>query len=177
MDWEAIIDYVGVPAIFKDIHSGGRQFASRVHDVDELIQRYDESGNRTTILQEIIRSDDHHHAFVTGLDNVMILHYSYANGAYLPGILAKDEGVGKKLAQDASQITQLSGYDVNMVEFVVQADKIFVINSTNPSPDIDHQIMTNEQFNWCVEKTAVLTIKRALRPLRQHTPFATSSEN
>ena len=47
MDWQAIIDYIGSPAIFKDVRSGGRRFAHRVNNVEELIQRYDESGTRT----------------------------------------------------------------------------------------------------------------------------------
>ena len=54
MDWEGIIDYVGVPAIFKEILSGGRRLSFRVRSVDELIQRYDESGSRTMILQEVV---------------------------------------------------------------------------------------------------------------------------
>ncbi|MBP6786750.1 MAG: hypothetical protein KA170_04110, partial [Candidatus Promineofilum sp.] len=57
MDWQAIIDYIGSPAIFKDVRSGGRRFAHRVNNVEELIQRYDESGTRTMILQQVIQSD------------------------------------------------------------------------------------------------------------------------
>ncbi len=171
MDWEAIIEYVGVPAIFKDVHSGGRQFAARVHNVDELIQRYDESGFRTTILQQLIDSNDHLHAFVIGQQAVMILHYSQTGGTYLPGILTKDEGWGKQLADDALRISQQCQYDVNMVEFVVKGDDVYVISSSNPAPDIDRQLMTAEQFNWCVREMAKLVIERAQRPLPPHLPF------
>lgn len=172
MDWEQIIEYVGVPAIYKDIHSGGRQFASRVHNVDELIQRYDESGTRTTILQQIIDSDDHLHAFVVGNSNVMILRYSQEKGAYLRGMISKEEGIGSKLAQVALQITEICGYDINMVEFVVSEEQIYVINNTNPAPDIDLTLMRSDQFNWCVEKMAGLAMERAERPLPQQIPFS-----
>lgn len=171
MDWEAIINYVGVPAIFKDVYSGGRQFASRVHNVDELIQRYDESGTRTTVLQQIIDSTDHLHAFVIGQQDVMILHYSQATGAYLPGILTKDEGLGKRLAEDAQRITQVYQYDINMVEFVVKDNNVFVINNTNPAPDIDRRLMTGEQFEWCVQKIVQVAIARGQRPLPQQALF------
>jgi glutathione synthase/RimK-type ligase-like ATP-grasp enzyme len=171
MDWEAIIAYVGVPAIFKDIHSGGRQFASRVHNVDELIQHYDESGTRTTILQQLIETDNQLHAFVIGQQEVMVLHYSHANGAYLPGILSKEDGWGKELAETARRITQVYGYDVNMVEFVVKNDTVYVINTTNPAPDIDRNLLTAEQFDWCVRKMAAMAVERALRPLSQPIPF------
>lgn len=172
MNWEQIIEYVGVPAIYKDIHSGGRQFASRVHNVDELIQRYDESGYRTTVLQQIIDSDDHLHAFVIGHEDVMILRYSTEKGTYLRGIISKEEGIGQKLADDALQITKISGYDINMVEFVVDNDQIFVINSTNPAPDIDHSLMRPDQFEWCIQKMSALVIERAKRPLPQQIPFS-----
>lgn len=171
MDWDAIIAYVGVPAIFKDIHSGGRQFASRVHNVDELIQRYDESNTRTTVLQEIVASTDNLHAFVIGQQDVMILHYSHANGTYLPGFLATDEGLGQKLAESARRITQIYQYDVNMVEFVVKNENIYVINNTNPVPDIDRRMMSGEQFGWCIRKMAQWAIERGQRPLPQENPF------
>jgi hypothetical protein len=172
MDWEAIIDYVGVPAIFKDIHSGGRQFATRVHNVDELIQRYDESGTRTTVLQQIIDSNDHLHAFVIGQESVMILRYSHASGAYLPGILSKEEGWGKQLAEDALIISQQVHYDVNLVEFVVKGEDVYVIASSNPTPDIDRQLMSAEQFDWCIRKMVALAVERAHRPLPLQLPFA-----
>jgi hypothetical protein len=177
MDWEAIVNYVGVPAIYKDIHSGGRLFASRVHNVDELLQYYDESGTRTTVLQEVIDSEDHLHAFVIGQKDVLILHYSQSGRTYLPGVVAKDEGVGQQLAEAALKITQVYQYDLNMVEFVVKKDVIYVINGTNPVPDIDKQLMTAEQFNWCVQKTAALAIDRALRPLPQHTPLTNLNQD
>lgn len=174
MDWEAIIEYVGVPAIFKDIHSGGRQFAARVHNVDELIQRYDESGFRTTILQQIIDSNDHLHAFVVGQEAVMILRYSQAGGAYLPGVLSKETGWGQQLAEDARRITRLYRYDMNMVEFVVQGNDVYVIAASNPAPDIDRQLMTAEQFNWCVNQMVAIAIERVQRPLPTITPFTAS---
>lgn len=177
MDWEAIIQYVGVPAVFKDIYIGGRQFASRVHNVDELIQRYDESGTRTTVLQEIIESDDHLHAFVIGRNQVMILHYVQTSGTYRPGMLSQEKGLGAELAGYARKITQIYEYDINMVEFVLQKETIYVINSTNPAPDIDRQLMTQEQFTWCVNHMAELAISRAKRPLPQTIPFTLHKED
>lgn len=177
MDWEAIIQYVGVPAIFKDIHSGGRQFAARVHNVDELIQRYDESGSRTTVLQQIIDSNDHLHAFIMGQEAVMILRYSHTSGTYLPGILSKEAGWGKQLAEDALRLTRHYQYDVNMVEFVVKGEEVYVITSSNPAPDIDRQLMSAEQFNWCVRQMVTMVIGRAQRPLSPQTPFSPRNIN
>ncbi|WP_420642480.1 ATP-grasp domain-containing protein [Candidatus Leptofilum sp.] len=167
MDWQAIIDFVGVPAIFKDNQARGRRGVARVHNVDELIQQYDESGSRTKILQQIIESDQHVHSFVIGQENVLSLNYSVKNGRYQQMTLDNDSELGKQLATDALRITQAYQYDINMVEFVIKDEVAYVINGTYPTPDIDLALMNEEQFLWLVSQIAALAIKRAKRPLPQ----------
>ena len=168
MKWKEIIEYVGVPAIFKDIHSGGRRQVHRVTNVDELLQHYDESGIRTTLLQQLIESDIHIHCFVFGQEHVLALRYSLKNGRYLPDSIPQDDETGKKLCDSARKLTQAYQYDINMVEFVIQGETTFVINSTNPSPVIDLHLMTPEQFNWCVQQSVAIVLERTKRPLPQH---------
>lgn len=171
MDWDAIIKYVGVPAIFKDNHSGGRRAAYRVHNVDELIQRYDESGTRTKILQQVIESDMHIHCFVIGQEVALCLSYSIEDGRYKPEILSNENDQNRRIVQDALKITRAYGYDINMVEFVIKDDEAFVINGTNPTPDIDKELMTEEQFDWCVQSVVQMAIQRAQNPLPQYAIF------
>lgn len=171
MDWQGIIDYVGVPAIFKDLRSGGRRQVHRVHNVDELIQRYDESGTQTTILQEVLAAEAHIHAFVVSETAVLLLHYAPDEGRYLPGILSNETERNQTLAESARRLTQAYGYDINMVEFVIKDGDPFVINSTNPAPVIDRHLLTPEQFDWLVSATVNLAIERAKRPLSQQVVF------
>ncbi len=168
MHWDEIINYVGVPAIFKDIHSGGRRPVHRVSNVDELLQRYDESGIRTTILQQLIESDIHIHCFVFGQKNVLALRYSLKDGRYLPDTYAQDDPTCMKLTENALKISRTYQYDINMVEFVLQDDTIYVINGTNPTPEINLQLMTKEQFDWCVQQSVEIAVERAKRPFSQH---------
>lgn len=167
MNWQAIIDYVGVPAIFKNNNSGGRQETHRVHNVDELIEWYDESGTRTKILQQVIESDTHVHSFVAGHEEVMSLRFSIEENQYKPEIISNEDTLGASLAEAALRISKAYQYDVNMVEFVISNDEIYVINGTNPAPQISGILMTAAQFNWCVDEVAQVTIDRALRPLPQ----------
>lgn len=171
MNWEKIIEYVGVPAIFKDIHSGGRRPVYRVSNVDDLLTRYDESSTRTKILQQVIDSDTHIHGFVIGQEAVLMLRYSLANGRYLPGIVTIDDSFDRDLTQDAIAITKAYGYDINMVEFVVKDGKTYIINGNNPAPDINRSLMSAEQFDWCVDETVKMVIDRAKRPLAQQNIF------
>lgn len=177
MDWQAIIDYVGVPAIFKDNVATGRRGVHRVHNVDELIQRYDESSTRTKILQQIIESDEHVHCFVIGQEKVLSLPYSLKHGRYQQNILSAEEGKGKQLAEDARRITRAYQYDINMVEFVIKEGTAYVINATYPTPDIDLTLMTESQFEWLVKETAALAIERAERPLPQTGIFHRAENN
>ena len=172
MDWQAIIDYVGVPAIFKDNKATGRRGVARVHNVDELIQRYDESSTRTKILQQIIESDQHVHSFVIGQEKVLSLNYSVKHGRYQQNILDNNSPLGQTLAKDALRITRAYQYDINMVEFVIKDDIAYVINGTYPAPDINQTLLTEEQFQWFVVEIAALAIDRAKRPLPQTGVFS-----
>lgn len=165
MDWAGIIDYVGVPAIFKDVSVGGRRLVYRVHNVDELIQRYDESGTRTMILQQVIESDVHIHAFVIGQERVQLLRYSLKDGRYLADVIDAQSKKGQALVQAALTLTKTFGYDINMVEFVVQGETAYVINSTNPAPIIDKKLMQDDYFEWCVQETVTMALNRLQRPL------------
>lgn len=167
MDWQAIIDYVGVPAIFKDNHTGGRPETYRVHNIDELLNWYDESGTHTTILQQLIPADNHYHAFVVGQSSVMVLEYVPEDGRYRPDPLPQKHGLGKQLADDAVKITQIYEYDINMIEFVVHNDKIYVVNGSNPAPEISNALMSVDQFNWCLKETVQTAVQRALHPASQ----------
>lgn len=168
MDWQGIIDYVGVPAIFKDVRSGGRRQAVRVHSVEELIKRYDESGSRTMILQQLIDTEMHIHSFVIGQEQTLLLRYDQGDGRYLPGVISTEDEIGQTLRRASLTLTRAYQYDINMVEFVLEEDgEPCVINSTNPAPVINRTLMTGEQFNWLVAAAADLVISRAKRPLPQ----------
>lgn len=161
MDWNEIINYVGVPAIFKDIKNGGRRAVYRVDNVDDLILYYEQSGTRTAILQQIIESETHIHSFVIGQEKVLHLHYSLAERAYLPQIGLNDPEKEAKLTEQALKITKAYHYDINMVEFVMREDEIFVINGTNPAPEMNTKLMTAEQFSWCVDETVELVVNKS----------------
>lgn len=171
MDWQGIIDYVGVPAIFKNISSGGRHAVHRVHNVDELIQRYDESGTLTMILQQILAAEQHIHCFVLGREFVMALQFLPEDGRYHPDILPLDNPLGQQLVHQSLTLTRAYGYDVNMVEFVRQDDQLYVINCTNPAPVMSQELMTPAQMDRCVDEFARVAIERAKRPYPQRSIF------
>src|SRR5512136_537423 len=53
-DFGMYLEYVGTPCIMKPAFGGGWRDVSTVHNLDELRQRYDASGTKTMMLQELI---------------------------------------------------------------------------------------------------------------------------
>lgn len=164
MDWQGIIDYVGVPAILKDVHTGGRRLSHRVTNVDELIEAYDESDTMTVVLQEIIPADFHIHCFVVGQEKVLPALYSLEERRYLSDQAPVNSDLLQRLSDDALTICRAYGYDVNMVEFVIKEETPYLINPTNPAPEMDINLLTPRHFSWCVSEIANFAIRVALDP-------------
>ena len=171
MDWQGIIDYVGVPAILKDAHSGGRRIAHRVHNVDELINRYDESDTLNVILQELLETDINIHCFVIGREKILPIYYSLENGHYLPDKVFPDNELSQRILNAARVICHTYGYDVNMVEFVIHNGRPFLINPTNPAPDMSRDLLSSKHFDWCIKEIADFAIQKALQSQPQTTPL------
>jgi hypothetical protein len=161
LDWQGIVDYVGVPAVLKDSQTGGRRLARRVSSVDELISAYDESDTRTMLLQSVVESDLHLHCFVIGGHRTMIARYS-VDGS---GHREVPNGISSSLLLSIENMAQVAtavyGYDINLVEFVVQDDEAILINPTNPVPQMEVHLMSEQQFAWCVDEIASLAVEIA----------------
>lgn len=167
MNWRGIIDYVGVPAILKDTYTGGRRISTRVHDVDELIEKYDESDTLTVMVQEVIESDEHYHCFVFGQEYCRTMRYSMAERAYLPDDASLESDVVRQMREDAVRLCRAYGYDMNMVEFVLKDGIPYVINATNPAPEMDINVLKPDHFSWCVARMADVAVKMAKEPAPQ----------
>jgi hypothetical protein len=159
MDWQEIIDYVGVPAILKDIHAGGRTVSQRVSSVDELLRWYDESDTLTVVVQEIVEADYHVHCLVVGREEFLVARYLPDQRRYLPAIEGVEVAVLEATSTAALTLTRAYGYDVNLVEYVVENEQAHLINPTNPAPDLGLELLGETNFQWSVEKIADFAIE------------------
>lgn len=158
MDWQEIIDYVGVPAILKDIHTGGRTVSQRVSSVDELLRWYDESDTLTVVVQEIVESDYHVHCLVVGQQEVLVARYLFDEQRYLPAGEGVEPLILAASSSAALTLTRAYGYDVNLVEYVVQKESPHLINPTNPAPDLGLNLLGEANFQWSIDKIADFAI-------------------
>ena len=75
LDWQGIIDYVGLPAILKPFDGGGWKNVSRVNSLEELWAEYDDTGTLCMTLQEFIDFDQFVRCYCVGQEQVMIMAY------------------------------------------------------------------------------------------------------
>src|SRR3982074_2452016 len=84
LDWQGIIDYVGLPAFLKPFDGGGWKNVSKVSTLEELIAEYDQTGTLCMTLQEGIDFDQFVRCYCIGQQGVLIMPYDPCK-AYLSG--------------------------------------------------------------------------------------------
>jgi hypothetical protein len=94
LDWQGIIDYVGLPCILKDAHGGGWRGVYKCHSLEELIHHYNSSGLLTMIVQEFIRWEQYVRCVCIGRRDVLPICYDPNQRRYL--IAEPDEFLGPR---------------------------------------------------------------------------------
>ncbi|HSA56926.1 MAG TPA: hypothetical protein VLE53_14540 [Gemmatimonadaceae bacterium] len=167
LDWDAVVEYVGLPCILKDAHGGGWKQVHVCHSRDELIRRYDESGLLTMIAQEMIAWDQFVRCLCIGREEILPMKYDPRVRKYIVDHAHLAPELGERVLRDARTIVRALGYDMNSIEFAVKDGVPYAIDFMNPAPDMDVYSLTPEYFDWAVKKMADLAIERALRPRPQ----------
>jgi|SRR5579883_2199589 len=164
LDWDAVIEYVGLPCVLKDAHGGGWRGVYVCHDKDELLRAYDGSGLLTMIAQEFVRWDKYVRCMCLGRKDVLPMPYDPVARKYLddPGYLPGK--LRDRIVEDSLELVTALGYDMNTVEWAVRDGMPYAIDFMNPAPDMDVNSLTPSAFEWCVTKTADLVIDLALNP-------------
>jgi hypothetical protein len=164
IDWEAAVRYVGLPAILKPAFGGGWKSVHKVHSIEELQARYEESGQLTMTLQELVVWDDYIRCFALGQKYARAIRYiprPLGGGEYVQDYDALEPDLRAQAEQAALRLNQVLGYDMNAVEFAVQDGRLIGIDLTNYAPDMDHRSLRDAHFPWVVETMARVAIERA----------------
>ena len=171
LDWQSIIDYVGLPAFIKPYDGGGWRGVSRVNTFEELMQKYDASGTDCMVLQEYIAFDHYVRSYCIGKRDVCPMPYDPAAQRYLVVDNYLDPAMDERVRRETILINEALGYDINTVEFAIKDDIPYAIDYMNPAPDADWWSVGSIYFKWMVEKVADLAIDTALHgepTLKQH---------
>ncbi len=162
LDWEAIVRYVGLPAVLKPNTGGGWKDVYIVHTIDELVHAYDQTGTKTMILQEFIDWDDYVRCIVIG-GEVLPLRYD-PKRSFFERYVVDDPPQGwlrDRAVEDSVKLTQALGYDMDTVEFAVRGETLYAIDFLNPAPDFDNFSIKEDNFGWVVDRMSDLVLEYA----------------
>ena len=169
LDWQGIIDYVGLPAILKPFDGGGWKNVSRVNSLEELWAEYDNTGTLCMTLQEFIDFDQFVRCYCVGQQQVMIMAYDprkpYLSGeqyVHDPNYLSPD--LAERVANDVRTLCSALGYDLNTVEFAIKDGVPYAIDFMNPAPDAELASVGAFYHNWITNAVTDLVFKRLAEP-------------
>jgi hypothetical protein len=169
LDWQAVADYVGFPAILKPFDGGGWKNVSRIDSLEQLWEVYDTTGTLCMTLQEMIDWDHFVRCYCIGQEDVMIMPYDPRKG-YLSGeqyinnptYLPAD--VAARVHQDVLTLNRALGYDLNTVEFAIKDGIPYAIDFMNPAPDAELASVGEFYHNWLTKTVTDLVFRRLSEP-------------
>jgi hypothetical protein len=169
LDWKAIADYVGFPAIIKPFDGGGWKNVSRVNNLEELWKVYDTTDTLCMTLQEMIDWDQFVRCYCIGQQDVLIMPYDprkpYLSGeqyVHDPTYLSAD--VAERVARDVLTLNRALGYDINTVEFTIKDGIPYAIDFMNPAPDAEVASVGEFYHNWLTKAVTDLVFRRLSEP-------------
>lgn len=163
LDWEGIVEHIGMPAILKPHDGGGWRDVYKVDSLEDLWRDYDQTGTLAMTLQEFIDFTDYVRCYCVGRKDVLIMPYDPKNRRYLPqeALAHYSPEMIDRITRDTILINEALGYDLNTVEFAIKDGVPYAIDFTNPAPDADIWSVTEPYHNWILEKMTNLLVDYA----------------
>ena len=164
LDWQGIVDYVGLPCILKDAHGGGWKEVYVCQTMEELLHNYDRSGLLTMIVQEFIQWDEFIRCICLGQDVIRPIKYDPKARKYHPELDFLPPPLMQRVVADSKTLVRALGYDMNSIEWAVRDGIPYAIDFMNPAPDMDIYSLTPAHFEWVVSSMADMAIRFAKEP-------------
>jgi hypothetical protein len=167
LDWQGVVDYVGLPCVLKDAHGGGWKDVYICRSLDELIYHYDNSGLLTMVVQEFIKWDHFIRCICLGQEEILPIKYDPGERKYHVDHAHMNDELGRRVVGDSLKLVQALGYDMNSMEWAVKDGVPYAIDFMNPAPDMDIYSLTPHYFDWVVKHMADMAIRLAKHPRKQ----------
>ena len=162
VDWDALLDYDGRPAILKPFSGGGWKHVYKVNDRQELLEAYDKTAPYCMTLQQFVNFDKYVRCFTFGKSDITPVAYDPRERRYVIDHEYLSPELGARVVRDARLINLALGYEMNTIEFAIEDDVPYAIDYLNPAPDFERDRITPFYFSHVVEKMTELVIDRAL---------------
>lgn len=166
LDWDGIFRYIGFPAFLKPHSGGGWKSVYKVHNPDEFLQAYNETGDLCMTLQQGIEFNEYFRCYVVGREHVHVMQYDPRRPhaeRYVKDGPPIEAALYNRVIRDCLTLCRALGYDLNTVEFAVEDGVPYAIDFLNPAPDADLHSVGPANFEWIVNTVAQYAIAEALR--------------
>jgi len=167
LDWQMVIDYIGMPCVLKDAHGGGWRDVYVCHSLTELLDAYDQSGLLTMVVQEFIDFDHYVRCLCIGQQEVLPMKYNPGERRYHVEHDHLTPELGERIVTDSLTLVRALGYDMNSVEWAIRDGVPYAIDFMNPAPDMDVNSLTPFYFEWAIQNMADMAIRLAKEPRPQ----------
>jgi hypothetical protein len=169
LDWQGIVDYVGLPAFLKPFDGGGWKNVSKINSLEELWAEYDQTGTLCMTLQESVEFDQFVRCYCVGQQEVMIMAYDprkpYLSGEqYIHNPNYLTPALAERVRKDVRTLCTALGYDLNTVEFAIKDNVPYAIDFMNPAPDAELVSVGEFYHNWIADAVTDLIFKRLAEP-------------
>ncbi len=162
LDWQAVIDHVGLPCVLKDAHGGGWRDVYVCHSIEELLYQFDRSALLTMIVQEFIVWDEFVRCICIGGEHIQPIKYDPKERKYHDADDFLEPKLRETIIKQARTLCRALRYDMNSVEFAVRDGVPYAIDFMNPAPDFDVNSIGQKWFDWVVHTMADVAIEMAL---------------
>lgn len=163
LDWDAVLEYTGVPAIMKPFDGGGWRHVYKIHSREELLRHYDRTDTVCMMLQEFIEFDRYVRCYTVGRKEVRIMPYDpskpYLQNQYFDDEQYLDRKLHNRIIKDCLALNEALGYDINTVEFAIRDGIPYAIDFTNPAPDAGINSVGAANQRWFIEAVADLCLQ------------------
>ncbi len=162
LDWQAVVDHVGLPCVLKDAHGGGWRDVYVCRSLEELIHHYDHSGQLTMIVQEFIEWEEFVRCICIGRKHVAPIKYDPRERRYHDTEEFLSPDLRRQIIRQSRKLVRALGYDMNSVEWAIRDGIPYAIDFMNPAPDFDINSLGPKWFEWALQRMADVTIAMAL---------------
>ncbi|HEU0180267.1 MAG TPA: hypothetical protein VFV58_39015 [Blastocatellia bacterium] len=163
LDWDGVIEHVGLPAVLKPHDGGGWKNVYKVNSKEELWECYDRTGELAMMLQEFIDFTEYTRCYCVARREALVMPYDPKNRRYLPqeALETISRDLKDRMIRDTILINEALGYDLNTVEFAIKDGVPYAVDFTNPAPDADIWSVTEPYFNWVTDAVARMLVDYA----------------
>ncbi len=172
LDWQGIVDYVGLPAFLKPHDGGGWRDVYKVESLEHLWECYNQTGTLAMTLQEFIDFKEYVRCYCVGRKNVLVMPYDPKRRCYVSRAEAPlSRELEDRIIRETMLLNEALGYDFNTVEFAIRDGIPYAIDFMNPAPDADLHSVTEPYFNWVVNAVAEMLVdyaKNGVPTLKHH---------